>query len=134
MTGILPHCNKIDAKATEVYIRLNNECNKRNVCFIDNANINSRYNCNKSGIYLSKSGTNNVVDKMLFALGKFDYRQNAQVSMNNNIFSEISNSKQKKLYLTRAKIFFKTVTGLRSKHSKNVYLGHNYLNSPYNFF
>ena len=73
VTEIVPHCDKLDAKATEGNIHLKNEFNKRNICFIDNSNINPKYNCKKSGIYLSKSGTNKVIEKILFSLSKFGY-------------------------------------------------------------
>ena len=59
---------------------------------------------------------------MLLTLSKFDYLHKAQVSMNNNTFSEISNSKRNKLSPTRAKKPFKIITGLRSKQSKNASL------------
>ena len=73
VTEIVPQCDKLDAKATDGNIHLKNEFNKRNIRFIDNTNINPRYNCKKSGIYLSKSGTNKVIEKILFSLSKFGY-------------------------------------------------------------
>ena len=54
--------------------------------------------------------------------------------MNNNIFSETSNSKRKKLSSTKAKNPFKTIRGLRIKHPKNVFLGHLNINSLRNKF
>ena len=54
--------------------------------------------------------------------------------MNNNIFSEISNSKRKKFSSTRTKNPFKTTRDLRSEHPKNVFLGHLNVNSLRNKF
>ena len=54
--------------------------------------------------------------------------------MNNNTFSEISNSKGKKLSLVRAKQLFKTMRDLRSKYPKNVFLGYLNINSLRNTF
>ena len=90
-------------------IHLKNESNKINICFIDNSNINSRYNCYKRGIHLNKSRTNNLIENFLFVLGKFSYSHKIQVSMNSNIFSEISNSNRKKLGSTKIKNLFKTI-------------------------
>lgn len=99
---------------------------KRNICFIDNSNINPRCNCNKTEIHLSKSGTNKVIENMLFALSKFNYWSSStiiQVSMKNNSFSEINNSKRKKLGSSKDKNLFQIIIRLRSKHPENVSLG-----------
>ena len=34
---------------------------KRNICFINNSNINSRYHWNQGGIHLNKSETNRLI-------------------------------------------------------------------------
>ena len=108
---------------------------KRNICFIDNSNINPRYNCNKSGIHLNKSGNNKLIEHMLlFALSKLEYSHIAQVSVKYNIFSEIINCKRKKLSSTKIKNRFKTMRDLRSKYLKNVFLGHLNINSLRNKF
>ena len=62
---------------------------------MDNSNINPRYNCNKIDAHLSKSETNGVIENTLFPLSNLDYWHETQVSMNNNIFSIIGNSKKK---------------------------------------
>ena len=62
-----------------------------------------RYNCNKSSIHLSKSGSNKFIESILCSLSLIDYWQNSQVTMNQIIFSEISNSKRIKLSSTEAK-------------------------------
>ena len=72
VSGIVPFHDKLNAKVTQVNIHLKYECN-RNICFIDNSNINPRYNCNKSCVHLNRSGTNKLIENMLFALSKFDY-------------------------------------------------------------
>ena len=95
MFGIIPRRDKLNAKATQVNIYLENECNRTIICFIDNSNINPRYNWNKSDAHLSKSETNGVIENMLFPLSNLDYWHETQVSMNNNIFSIIGNSKKK---------------------------------------
>ena len=63
---------------------------------------------------------------MLFALSKFNYWSNStiiQVSMKNNSFSEINNSKRKKLGSSKDKNLFQIIIRLRSKHPENVSLG-----------
>ena len=54
--------------------------------------------------------------------------------MNNNISSERSNSKRKKLCSARAEKPFKTIRSLRSKHPKNVFLGNLNISSLRNKF
>ena len=51
---------------------------------------------------------------------------NAQVSINNNTFCEISNSKRKKFNSTKAKKLHQIIRGFRSNYPKNIFLG--YLN------
>lgn len=126
MSGIVPRRDKPNAKRTQANIHLKNECNKRNIYFIDNSNINPRCNCNKTEIHLSKSGTNKVIENMLFTLSKFNYWSSStiiQVSMKNNSFSEINNSKRKKLGSSKDKNLFQIIIRLRSKHPENVSLG-----------
>ena len=49
---------------------------KENISFTNKSNKNPRYHCNlccnQSGIYISKSGTNRLIEHLLFALRKFD--------------------------------------------------------------
>ena len=71
VSGITHRSDKLNAKAIEVNRHLKNECRKRNICFIGNSNINSKYDCNKSGPHLNWKGTNKVVENFLFALSKF---------------------------------------------------------------
>ena len=71
VSGITHRSDKLNAKATEVNRHLKNECRKRNICFIGNSNINSKYDCNKSDPHLNWKGTNKVVENFLFALSKF---------------------------------------------------------------
>ena len=56
----------------EVNRHLKSEFHKRNICFSSNSNINSKYDCNKSGLHLNWKGTNKFVENVLFALNKFD--------------------------------------------------------------
>ena len=49
-----------------------NECDKRNICFINSSNIKPRYHCNQSGIHLNRSGTIRLIENLLLALSKFD--------------------------------------------------------------
>ena len=72
ISGIVPRRDKLNAKAAQVNSFLKNECGKRNICFINNSNINPRYHCNQSGIHLNRSGTNRLIENLLFALSKFD--------------------------------------------------------------
>ena len=48
VSGIIPRRHRLNAKVTQVNIYIENKCNKRNICFKDNSNINPRYSCNKS--------------------------------------------------------------------------------------
>ena len=65
VSGIVPRRDKLNTKATQINIHLKNE-HKRNICFIDNSNIDPRYNCNRGGIHLNESGTNKLIENMLF--------------------------------------------------------------------
>ena len=113
-SGIFPRRHELNAKTAQFS---KNECGKRNVCFIKNSNIKPRYHCNLSGIHVSKSETNMLIENFLFVLSKFECWHKAQVSMAKN-----------------AKETFKTLRGLRSKHRKNVFLGHFNVNSSRNKF
>ena len=72
ISGIAPCQDKLNAKAAQVNSFLKNGYGKRNVCFINSSNINPRYHSNQSGIHLNKSGTNKLIENVLFALSKFD--------------------------------------------------------------
>ena len=65
VSGIVSRRDKLNTKATQINIHLKNE-HKRNICFIDNSNIDPRYNCSRGGIHLNKSGTNKLIENMLF--------------------------------------------------------------------
>ena len=54
LSGIVPRPDKLKGKATQVNKFLKNECSKRNICIINNSNINLRYHCDQSGIHLIK--------------------------------------------------------------------------------
>ena len=92
--------------------------------FIDNSNVNPKRNCKRIVIYLNKSGTSKLIENMLFALIKFGYWHNAQVSLNSDIVSEIRNYKRKKISSDNAKNLFKTIRSLRSKYPEYVFIGH----------
>ena len=72
ISGIVPRRDKLNAKAAQVNSFLKNECGKRNICFINNSNINPRYHYNQNGIHLNRSGTNRLIENLLFALSKLD--------------------------------------------------------------
>ena len=72
VSGIVQHRGKLNAKAAQVNSFLKNTCSKRNICFVNNSNINPTYHCNQSGIHLNKSGSNRLTENLLFALSKFD--------------------------------------------------------------
>ena len=71
ISGIVPRRDKLNAKAAQVNSFLKNECGKRNICFINNYNVNPKYHCKQGGIHLNKSGTSRLIEKLLFALSKF---------------------------------------------------------------
>ena len=56
------------------------------------------------------------------------------MSMTTSVFRETSNSEEHLLSGKKAKETFKTFKGLRSKHPKNVFLGHLNVNSLQNKF
>ena len=72
ISGVVPRRDKLNAKAAQVNSSLISEFGKRNICFISNSNINPRYHCNQSGIYLNRSGTSRLIENFLLALSKFD--------------------------------------------------------------
>ena len=72
ISGIVPRLDKLNAKAAQVNGFLKNDCGKRNICFINRSNVNPRYHCNQSGTHLNKSGTNRLIENLLFAVSKFD--------------------------------------------------------------
>ena len=51
ISGIVPRRDKLNVKAAQVKSFLKSECGQRNICFLDNSNINPRYQCNQSGIH-----------------------------------------------------------------------------------
>ena len=71
ISGIVPRRDKLNVKAAQVNSFLKNECGKRNICFINNPDINPRCHCNQSGIHLNRSGTNRLIEDLLLALSKF---------------------------------------------------------------
>ena len=122
ISGIFPRQDKLNAKAAQVNSFLKNECGKRNICFINNSNINPRYHCNQIGIHLNRSGTNRLIENLLFALSKFDCWHKAQVSMATSVFRETDHSEEQLLSGKKAKETFKTLRDLKNKHPKNVFL------------
>ena len=95
--GIFPRRDKSNAKTAQVNNFLKNECGRRNICFMNSSNKSPRYHCNQSGTRLNKSGTNRLIENLLFALSKFDCWHKAQVSMTTNVFRETSNSEEQLL-------------------------------------
>ena len=71
ISEIVPPRDKLSAKATQVNSFLKNECGKRNICFINNYNVNPKYHCKQGGIHLNKSGTSRLIENLIFALSKF---------------------------------------------------------------
>ena len=53
------HCSTNDLSFVK------NECDKRNICFINNSNVNPTYHCDQGGIHLNKSGTNKLIENLL---------------------------------------------------------------------
>ena len=72
VSGKIPRSDKLNTKAIKVNRHLKNECRKRNVCFISNSNINSKYGCDKSDLHLNWKRKIKLVENFLFALSKFD--------------------------------------------------------------
>ena len=70
-----------------------------------------------------------LIKYFLFALTKFDFWHKAQVSMTSNVYREAKNSQEHLLSEKKARKTFKTLRGLRRKHSKTVFLGHLNVNS-----
>ena len=72
VSGIIPHRDRLNAKAIEENRHRRKEYRKRNICFISNSNIDPKYDCNKSGLHLNWKGTKKLDENFLFALSKFD--------------------------------------------------------------
>ena len=52
ISGIVPRDNNLNDDASKVNKIFREVCSKRNIGFIDNENINPRYNCNRSKLHL----------------------------------------------------------------------------------
>ena len=105
---------------------------KRNIGFIDNENINPRYNCNRSKLHLNKRGTNLLIENILFSLyNDINDWHNGTVSKNSSCKSK---SKPNKNLSLLDDSIFPFLTKLRSEHPKNVLLGHLNINSVRNKF
>ena len=68
ISGIVPRDDNLNDDASKVNKILREACSKRNIGFIDNENINPRYNCNQSKLHLNKRGTNLFTENILFSL------------------------------------------------------------------
>ena len=64
MSGIVPHCDKLNAKSTQVNIHLKNEFYKRNIFFMDNSNIISGMIVIKVVPTQSKSRINKLIERI----------------------------------------------------------------------
>ena len=113
--GIFPRRDKSNAKTAQVNNFLKNECGRRNICFMNSSNKSPRYHCNQSGTRLNKSGTNRLIENLLFALSKLDCWHKAQVSITADVYRKTNNSEEQLLSEKKAKETFKNSRGLRSK-------------------
>ena len=56
ISGIVPRGDQLNNIACEVNNILKEECGKRNISFLDNSNINTRYHLNYSRLHLNQKG------------------------------------------------------------------------------
>ena len=68
ISGIEPRNDKLNHYAVKVNKILREAGSKRNNGFIDNKNVNPRYNCNWDKLHLNKRVTNLLTDNTLFGL------------------------------------------------------------------
>ena len=67
-SGMLPRNSNLNDDVIKINKILREGCSKRNTGFIDNENINPRYNCNRSKLHLNKRGTILLIENILFSL------------------------------------------------------------------
>ena len=72
LSSIVPRYDNLNEKATRVNKCFKKECEVINICSIDHRNISPKYNCNRSGLHLSYSGTKKLIENILFCLCKSD--------------------------------------------------------------
>ena len=72
ISGIFPRSDKLNEKASKVNSILRQECNVRNICFIDNKYISPRFDCNRSDLHLNYSGAMKLQENVLYELVKLD--------------------------------------------------------------
>ena len=68
ISGIVPRNDNLNDCAIKVNKILRQSCSKRNIGFVDNENINSRYNCDRCKLHLNKRGNNLLRENILFSL------------------------------------------------------------------
>ena len=68
ISGIVPRNDNLNDDAIKENKILREACSKKNIGFIDNENINPRYNCNRNKLQLNKRGTNLLIENILFNL------------------------------------------------------------------
>ena len=66
LSGIVPRYNKVNEKATRVNKRPKEECEARNIYFIDHKSISPKYYCNRSRLHLNYSGTKKSIENVYF--------------------------------------------------------------------
>ena len=68
ISGIVPRNDNLNDDEIKVNKILRKTCSKRKTGFIDNENINRRYDCSRSKLHLNKRGTNLLIENILFSL------------------------------------------------------------------
>ena len=68
ISRIVHRNDNLNDDASEFNKILRETCSKRNIGFIDNENINPRYNRNRSKLHLNKRATNLLTENILFSL------------------------------------------------------------------
>ena len=68
ISGILLRNDNLNEDAIKVNKILRELCSKRNSGFIDNENINPRYDCDRCKLHLNKRGNNLLIENISFSL------------------------------------------------------------------
>ena len=110
LSSIVPRYGNLSEKATQVNKYLKKECETKNICFIDHRNISPKRNCNGKGLHLNYSGTEKLIENILFCLCKSD-RQTPMVGTNFRV--SVNTNKEK------ANQESKTVNSSSKSHSRN---------------
>ena len=70
----------VEQKPDNIILHTGTEIYVRNICFIDNKHISTRFHCNRSGLHLNYYGTKKLQENFLYEVVKL-YWQFEKVGM-----------------------------------------------------